>query len=375
MERRLTKREFMYKVKAGVDFRCEGDFDKTVLIESSVEKMALIYFTAVILFVVFIIICNSLIITIFFKNSSLQRNYSYWYITLLAFFDLCFALTIIPLHVLTTQYIIPLSYQVCDVYFFVGSFLGHFETWLLLTMSWDRYLRIKNLQTEDNGIRKKNTILTFLTIFLISVFGSSLAIMFPHEYQSLNNCVSIQPLRKNSEQPLATMTILGQVLTVTIIPIAIMSVINWRVIVILSKYMDAVVEEKSADEESGQKSIIKLEYSDGHLNKKVTRSSTPTLQDLRKGLTVSSWLMKTKREKYFLKLVMALQFVYFVTCIPTVISFVFVFHTPCDWCRQSVVFRNLCPWAWFLNQAIDPVVLFISNKEFRRGLRRIFSRK
>ena len=374
MERRLLIHEVMYKVKASVVFRCGGDFDKTVLIENSVEKMALIYFTVVILFVVFIIICNASIITIFLKNSSLQRNCSYWYITLLAFFDLCFGLTVIPLYVMTSQYIIPLSYQVCDVFFFMGSFLCHLETWLLLAMSWDRYLRIKNLQTEDKGIRQRKTILTFVAILLFSVFGAFLAVTFPHEYQSLNNCVSIQPLRKNSEQPLATMTILGQVLTVTIIPIAIMSVINWRVIVILSKYMDAVVEEKSADEESGQKSIIKLEYSDGHLNKKVTRSSTPTLQDLRKGLTVSSWLMKTKREKYFLKLVMALQFVYFVTCIPATIAFVFVFHAPCDWCRQSVVFRSINPWTWFLNQAIDPVVLFISNKEFRRGLQHLFLR-
>ena len=257
----------------------------------------------------------------------------------------------------------------------MGSFLCHFETWLLLTMSWDRYLRIRSLQSEDNGIRKKNTILTFLTIFLISVFGASLAVTFPHEYQSLNNCVSIQPLRKNNDRPLATMTFLGQVLSGVIIPMAVMSVINWRIIVTLSKYMDAVVEEKSADEDIGQKSIIKLEYSDGHLNKKVMRSSTPTFQDLRKGLTVSSWLMKTKREKYFLKLVMALQFVYFVTCIPAAIAFVFVFHAPCDWCRQSVVFRNITPWTWFLNQAIDPVVLFMSNKEFRKGMRHLFLRR
>ena len=125
------------------------------------ESIDLVYYPVVISFISFIIGSNSLIVMIFFKNLRIRGNYSYWYTTLLAFFDLVFGCTTIPLQVLTTRDIILSSTLLCDVYVVITAFTSHFAILLLFSMSLDRYLRIKNLRVEDRRIRKRNILITF----------------------------------------------------------------------------------------------------------------------------------------------------------------------------------------------------------------------
>ena len=341
------------------------------------ESIDLVYYPVVISFISFIIGSNSLIVMIFFKNLRIRGNYSYWYTTLLAFFDLVFGCTTIPLQVLTTRDIILSSTLLCDVYVVITAFTSHFAILLLFSMSLDRYLRIKNLRVEDRRIRKRNTLITFFVILLLSLIASPVIILFPHEYEPPNNCINIQAPGSANGQRLTTTAVLIEMVTVAILPITVMSVINWRVFKILSKYTDAVrQEEKDEQQRQEQNSIIALTYGDGRVvTKTVTRSSTPTLQDLRKGLTIRSWIKTTNREIYFLKLVIVLQFVYFFTVFPSALSFIVTNHTSCEWCKESIIFRSLCPWAWFCNQAINPIVLFLSNKDFRRGFCYLFQKR
>lgn len=319
------------------------------------------------------IFANSIVIITFFTTKSLRDNYSYWYPIALAILDLTLGSTAIPLQVLTTEQIIPLNGLTCDIFTSYQTMFGTMEIFVLLGMAIDRYNVVSN--SRANNDQRLTVIRYFIFTTIISI-TSVVFIMVSHPEYDLTN-FSCFLLKRDIELPVWVKYAFIILYILHVVQYGVMGYFNIRVIMILQQYKKILNERiKTQFKENGLNNngeLLELSCDAGKVSVAtiMVLSQDPTIHDIRRGKTIKGWMRESKKQRKLLTMIIALEFTCFLTFLPAALGHFAMNQTSCQICRDSVILRNLCPWACYVNQAVDPLMLLLTNKSFRRGARTI----
>ena len=321
------------------------------------------------------VIANSIVIMTFFRMKSLRDNYSYWYTTALAIYDLLLGSTGIPLQVLTTEQILPVDTLTCDILISYQSFLGAMEIYVLIGMTIDRYTRASNCKSNND----RRAVTKYFVLSTIASITSVFMIMIPkHEYDfTKSNCFF---LKRNTE-PLSGMKYSLYAYTLILIEILlhlVMGYFNVRVLVILRQFNETLQKTKESvlknTEMNNSRELVEISFDRGKVNVAKITTSNPTIHDIRRAKTIQGWIQESNKQRRLLIMVLALQFTCFFTNLPAALMYIAMNYTSCDICRESVFLRNISPWAFYVNQAVDPLMLLLTNRSFRKGAKLLLSK-
>ena len=315
------------------------------------------------------VIANLIVIITFFTNGCLRKNYSYWYPTALAALDLTFGSTTIPLHILTTEGILPVDALTCDIEISYQVALAMAETFLLLVMAIDRFNNVSNPQM--NHIRKRSVIRCFLMITTLSIMGIPFVLISKNEYDATESTCHI--MKRNTDLP-AWMRYFPIYFNIGIY--FIMGFFNIRVFRILCEF-NSILENRfkhnvAQNGLNNNRGLVELSYTEGKVSVVKITTSNPTIHDVRRGKTINGWIQESKKQKKLLTMIIALEFTCFFTNLPACIMYFAVNYTSCEICRDNVILKNISPWGFFVNQAVDPLMLLLTNGSFRRRVKLFF---
>ena len=316
------------------------------------------------------VIANFIVIMTFFRIKSLRDNYSYWYTTALAIVDLILGSTGILLQVLTTEQIVPVNTLTCDILISYQTFFGVMEMFLLIGMAIDRYIVVFSPRmTVDSPYVTKY----FIFITMTSISSIFFMIIPDHEYDfTKSNCFVLQRNTKLSDWTMYSL------LLFTFAQFTIVGYLNIRVFVILHKF-NALLQDKANEylnqtERNNNGMLIELSYHEGKASFAKITTSFPTIHDIRRGKTIQGWIRESRKQRQLLMMIMALEFTSFFTNLPAGLMYLAMNYTSCEICLNSVFLKSISPWAFYMNQALDPLILFVTNRSFRRGARLLLTR-
>ena len=312
------------------------------------------------------VIANLTVIITFFTNRSLRQNYSYWYPTALAVLDIIFGSTAIPLHVLTIEGILPVDALTCDIEMSYQAALAFAELFLLVVMAIDRFNNVSNPQM--NNIRKRSVIRCFLIITTLSIMGIPFVLISKNEYDvTESNCY----IFKRDNESSAWIKYFAIYFSFGVY--FVMGYFNIRVFRILCEF-NSMLENRfkyniAQNGLNNNGALMELSYAEGKVSVVNIMTSNPTIHDVRRGNTINGWIQESKKQKKLLTMIIALEFTCFFTNLPSLLMYFAVNYSSCEICRDNVILRNICPWAFFINQALDPLMLLLTNGSFRRRVR------
>ena len=316
------------------------------------------------------VVANLIVIITFFRMRSMRDNCSYWYAAALAISDLLLGSTAIPLQVLTTKKILPVTNLTCDILIAYETFLGTMEIFLLMGMAIDRYIAVSSFRmTVDSRPVTKY----FIFITMASISSTFFMIIPHHEYDfTESNCFILQRSTKLSDWTMCALILL------IFVQFIVMGYFNIRVSVILHKF-NALLKNRANEylnetERNNNGLLVELSYHEGKASIAKITTSSPTIHDIRKGKTILGWIRESRKQKQLLMMIMALEFNSFFTIIPSMIVYLAINYTSCEICLNSVFLKSMAPWAFYMNLAIDPLILFLTNRSFRRGARLLLSK-
>ena len=309
------------------------------------------------------VIANSIVIITFFTNRPLRDNYSYWYPTALAVLDLLLGSTGIPLHVLTTEGLLPVDTLTCDIEITYQAALAFPEFILLLVMAIDRFNSVSNPQM--NNIRKRSVIRCFLIITASSVIGVLFVLISKNEYDvTESNCYI---MKRDTDLP-DWMKYFVVYFSFSVY--FIMGYFNIRVFRILYQF-NSILEDRfkhnvAQNGLNNNGELMELSYAEGKVSVVKIMTSNPTIHDVRRSKTLKGWIQESNRQRKLLTMIIVLEFTCFFTNLPSCLMYFAVNYTSCEICRNNVILRNITPWGLFVNQALDPLMLILTNGSFRR---------
>ena len=321
------------------------------------------------------VITNLIVITTFFRVRCLRYNYSYWYTTALAILDLILGSTGIPLQVLTTEKIVSVSNLTCDILISYQSFLGAMEVFVLIGMAIDRYTRASTLKANND---RRAVTKHFVLSTIASITSVFVMLMLSHEYDfAESNCFF---LKRNTESLSGMKYILLAFILIlmNILLYLLMGYFNIRVLVILREFNETLRKRRESalknTEINNTGELMEISFDRGKVNVSKIITSNQTIHDIRRGKTMQGWIQESKKQRRLLIMVVALEFTCFFTNLPAGLMYWAINYTPCQICRESVILRNILPWAFYVNQAVDPLMLLLTNRSFRRGARLLWSK-
>ena len=312
------------------------------------------------------VIANLIVIITFFTNRSLRNNYSYWYPIALAILDLILGSTAIPLHILTTKGILPADSLTCNIEMAYQAALAFPEVILLLVMAIDRFNSVSNPQMNSN--RRRSVIRCFLMITTSSLMGLLYVLISKLEYDvTESNCYI---LKRNTDLPAWVKYF---VIYFNFGVYFVMGYFNIRVFRILYQF-NSMLENRfkyniAQNGLNNNGALMELSYAEGKVSVVNIMTSNPTIHDVRRGKTIKGWIQESKKQRKLLTMIIALEFTCFFTNLPASLMYFAVNHTSCEICRGNVILRNICPWAFYVNQALDPLMLLLTNGSFRRRVK------
>ena len=237
-------------------------------------------------------------------------------------------------------------------------------------MAIDRYIAVSSLRmiVDSRPVKKY-----FIFITMASISSIFFMMVPHHEYDfTKSNCYILQKNTKLSDWIIYLPIIL------TFFQFIVMGYFNIRVFVILRKFnallKDRANEYLNETERNNNGLLMELSYHGGEASIAKITTSSPTIHDIRKGKTIQGWIRESRKQKQLLTMITALEFTSFFTLLPAVVMYALINYTSCEICRDSVFLRNIAPWTFLINQALDPLVLFVTNRSFRRGARLLLSR-
>ena len=314
------------------------------------------------------IIANLIVIITFFTTRSLRGNYSYWYPTALAILDLLLGSTGIPLQILTTEGILPVDTLTCDIELSYQAALAFPEIFLLLVMAIDRFNNVSNSQMNNN--QRRSVIRCFLMIASSSVIGVLYVFISNHEYDfTESNCYT---LKRNTNLP-AWVKYFAVYFSFGVY--FVMAYFNIRVFRILYQF-NCILENRfkhnvAQNGLNNNGELMELSYAEGKVSVVKIMTSNPTIHDVRRGKTIKGWIQESKKQRNLLTMIIALEFTCFFTNLPACLMFFAINYTSCEICKENLILRNISPWAFFVNQALDPLILLLTNGTFRRRVRQL----
>ena len=338
------------------------------------QKIIFLYIPICILWMT-CVIANFIVIFTFFTSRSLRNNYSYWYPTALAIFDLIFGSTGILLQVLTTEQILPVNTLTCDILISYQTFLGAMEIFVLIVMAIDRYNRTSNCKANN----QKRTVTKYFVLSTITSITGVFIIMIPnHEYDfTKSSCFFL----KRNTQLFSGMKYILFAYTLILVHCLlylVMGYFNVKVLVILRQFNKTLQKTgESVLKKTGMKNsreLMEISFDRGKVNVAKITTSAPTIHDIRRGKTIQGWIQESNKQRRLLLMVIALEFTCFFTNLPAALMYLVINYTTCDICRESVILRNISPWAFYVNHAVDPLMLFLTNRSFRKGAKLFLSK-
>ena len=321
------------------------------------------------------VIANSIVIITFFRMRSLRDNYSYWYTTALATLDLILGSTAIPLQVLTTEQILPVDTLTCDILISYQAFLGTMEVLVLIGMAIDRYTRASTLKANSD----RTSVTKYFVLSTITSITNVFIMMIPnHEYDFTNsNCFF---LKRNTELFSGMKHVLFTCILILIhfLLYLVMGYFNVKVLVILRQFNKTLQKTKESvlknTEMNSSRELVEISFDRGKVSVAKIITSSPTIHDIRRAKTIQGWIQESNKQRRLLIMVLALEFTCFFTNLPAGLIYIAMNYTTCDICRESVILRNICPWAFYVNQAVDPLMLLLTNRSFRKGAKLLLSK-
>ena len=357
----------LHQKQFSVDFDSNVDF--LFYFSSILQTMNIVYIPISILWST-CIVANSIVIITFFTTNSLRNNHSYWYPIALAILDLILGSTAIPLQVLTTEQVIPLNDLTCDIFNSYQTIFGTMEIFVLLGMAINRYNVVSN--SRANNDQRRAIIKYFIFTTIISTTSIVFLMGIKPEYDwTYSSCFF---LKRDIELPA---WVKYAFIIIYFAQYAVMGYFNVRVIMILQQYNTILNERikthfrKNGLNNNGELLELSCDRGKVSIAEITVLNQNPTIHDIRRGKTVKEWILESKKQRRLLTMIIALEFTCFLTILPAAFGYFAMNQTSCQICRDSVILRNLAPWAYYLNQVVDPLMLLLTNKSFRRGARTI----
>ena len=317
------------------------------------------------------VVANLIVIITFFTTRSLRGNSSYWYPTALAVLDLLLGSTGIPLQILITERILPINALTCNIELSYQAALAFPEIFLLLVMAIDRFNNVSSLQMNSN--RRRFLVRCFLMVTSSSVMGILYVFISKNEYNvNESNCYI---MKRHTEFP-AWVKYFAIYFTFGVY--FMMAYFNIRVFRILYQF-NCMLENRfkhnvAQNGLNNNGELMELSYAEGKVSVVKIMTSNPTIHDVRRAKTIKGWIQESKKQKKLLIMIIALEFTCFFTNLPASLMYFAMNYTSCEICKENVILRNICPWAFFVNQALDPLILLLTNGSFRRRVRLLLSR-
>ena len=74
-----------------------------------------------------------------------------------------------------------------------------------------------------------------------------------------------------------------------------------------------------------------------------------TFEGFGRGKTIQGWVQESKKQRrlHVLIMVLALEFTCFFRNFAAALIYGATNYSSCEICRESVILRNICPWAFF----------------------------
>ena len=157
-----------------------------------------------------------------------------------------------------------------------------------------------------------------------------------------------------------------------------MGYFNIKVLVMLRQFDKTLQKTRESvlknTEMKSNRELTEISFDRGKVSVAKILTSKPTIHNIQRGKTTQEWIQESKKQRRLLIMVVALEFTCFFTNLPAGLMYIVMNYTICNICRESVILRNISPWDFCLNQAVDPLMLLLTNRSFRRAAKLILTR-
>lgn len=308
---------------------------------------------------------NSANLYSFYKFPNLHQNPSYWHLAALSSADL--GIGVVMAISLVNYYWSPATPDyMCDIQFSLSIIftVPIFFTYPIIT--YDRYLKLTNLQKYNRLMKIPYVIVIHLLIWLIpSPVQLLLILSFPHHYME-NDCLALVPT-------IITTTCMCIMFCIFYIPPLLLFVIfNYKTYIITKEYQEWLEEylhlSFSGKEETVQRLDEKEKFRSFMKNDIKFLSSIPA--NRRK--QIRSILAKVKHQRMLTKLILITTICRCCTTLISTVSYILAWACGPSSCEPFKTFPGLkfiAPWFWYVNSCINPYLLLYISKDFRIAFR------
>jgi hypothetical protein len=309
-----------------------------------------------------IIIGNGTTIASFLKIKRLRSNPSYWYITSLAAADFLVGLITIPFALFNMEYFgedkPPLF--VCDAFMSVHVISVYPTFMLLSTISADRYYKLVNPLKYRRVMTIKKAVVIIIIIWLVSC-GIAFVLVFPNHIFWKGDCLALK---------LEIFDYTGQhlffILSLFVaLPFIILMICNIKIYRIASNFKRVLeLELRNRDIISNSDDAVELRYHMGRVI--ITTVSTD-----QKAKKLRFWIMTSVKQKKIALLILTIVSAAAICWVPGVIAYVITWFCMCG-IEDLPVIRYLCPWLFYFNSVLNPVILLLMSDDFRRAFKKLY---
>lgn len=305
-----------------------------------------------------IIIGNGTTIASFVKLKRLRSNPSYWYITSLAVADLLVGVVTIPFALFNMEY--PPSVAVCDAFMTVHVISVYPTFMLLSTISCDRYYKLVNPLEYRRVMTIRKAVVIIVIIWLLSA-GIDFALIFPNHIFYKNDCLALKmEIFDYSGQHLFFILSLFIAL-----PFIILIFCNIKIYRIASDFKRVLeMELRNRDIVSNSEDTVELRYHRG-------RVIITTVDTGQKAKQLRFWIMTAVKQKKVALLILTIVSAAAICWVPGVVAYVITWFCMCG-IEDLPVIRYLCPWLFYFNSVLNPIILLLMSNDYRRAFKKLY---
>ena len=242
------------------------------------------------------------------------------------------------------------------------------QVYVLIGMVIYRYISANN--DERISVKRYLTLITMISI--VSIY---FIFITQHEYDiTQSNCFI---LRKKGIE-LSTWIKYAMILHYLVI-CGVMNYFNIKVLLILQAF-NVLLKERVQHylvnpEKINNGELMELNYDGGKASATqiVISSPVPTIHDICRGKTIQGWIRESRKQKNLLMMIIVLEFCSFFTNPLPLLCTLQSIILPAKSVGSQSSSKTSFPGFFYVNQALDPLMLLLTNRSFLKGAKLLLS--
>ena len=306
-----------------------------------------------------IVLGNATTIASFIKIPRLRSNPSYWYITSLAFADLLVGLVTIPFALFNMEYL-PTPEPVCDAFMAVHVITVYPTFMLLSTISADRYYKLVNPLKYRRIMTTNKAAVISIIIWLLSG-AIAFSLLYPDHIFYRGDCLALK-MEVFGRRGDHLFVILSLFVALPFIVLTICNIKTYRIASNFKRVLE--MELRNRDVISNSDDAVELRYHMG-------RVIITTVNTDQKAKKLRFWIMTSVKQKKIALLILTIVAAAAICWVPGVIAYIMTWFCGCG-IEDLPVIPYLCPWLFYFNSVLNPIILLLMSDDFRRAFRKLY---